>query len=390
MTQSRIEYAVLTISTFVLFLLFSQRFLLVLTLVLLVLPFIAFGIVKEQKEHISLSMQVKETAVQKDQVEFHVHVENTSRFNLTRGICLTLQVSSTVVSEVKRERVLLEFDGKQSEYVLSEKAEDCGEFRLHIEKAQVVGLFGLVAMRFPSCRDVSTLVYPQWIQSEVVFANQATGFSEDTGAPKNTRGNDRSEVLDLREYVVGDDVRNIHWKLSSKMDTLFVKEAGNSYHYDVLLLNDIGFTKEGESITREELNTDMAVMFSLAETLVDQKVPFCIGSVSEQGIALSEIQNENDLDRCMKNLFSTPLPEECGKGISYFSLDHYEDIFSRVLYTTSGKVSHNLHSLNGKVSAAIISVEDGQSQVEMISIGSVQFMQIPAHLESGTRIKVIF
>lgn len=36
----------------------------------------------------------------------------------------------------------------------------------------------------------------------------------DDGA-SNRRGEDRSEVYQLREYRPGDDIRQIHWKLSS-------------------------------------------------------------------------------------------------------------------------------------------------------------------------------
>ena len=47
------------------------------------------------------------------------------------------------------------------------------------------------------------------------------------------RGNDPGEVRAIREYVPGDPVRNIHWKLSEKTDKLLVKGARQPYHGSV-------------------------------------------------------------------------------------------------------------------------------------------------------------
>ena len=54
-----------------------------------------------------------------------------------------------------------------------------------------------------------------------------TGASQEEGMIQNRKGNDPSEIFDIREYVPGDDIRSIHWKLSSKTDTLILKEASN-------------------------------------------------------------------------------------------------------------------------------------------------------------------
>ena len=59
----------------------------------------------------------------------------------------------------------------------------------------------------------------------------------DDGA-SNRRGEDRSEVYQLREYRPGDDIRQIHWKLSSKLDELILKEASQPESRSLLVFWD--------------------------------------------------------------------------------------------------------------------------------------------------------
>ena len=47
----------------------------------------------------------------------------------------------------------------------------------------------------------------------------------DTSSP-DRRGSDLTEPFRLREYAPGDSLRQIHWKLSSKLDRLVIREPG--------------------------------------------------------------------------------------------------------------------------------------------------------------------
>ena len=62
---------------------------------------------------------------------------------------------------------------------------------------------------------------------------ESTKFSEDFA------GNDPSEVFDIREYVPGDDVRRIHWKLTGKYDNPMIKEFSRPLNFSVVLLTEL-------------------------------------------------------------------------------------------------------------------------------------------------------
>ncbi len=56
-----------------------------------------------------------------------------------------------------------------------------------------------------------------------------------------------SETFDIREYRPPTPA-SIHWKLSSKMDKLMVREASHPSNYDVFVLVDLGRAAEGGGV----------------------------------------------------------------------------------------------------------------------------------------------
>lgn len=388
MKRKRLEYALLAL--FVLFLLFcfSERYLLALLLLLMVLIAISYFFTGTMVKDLNVQASVKENFVQNEDVSFHFHVDGKLRIPLIRGIRMHIELSNPLMNEMTRQEVLLEFGYGCRDYDWIQKADAVGTLHLHVTKVEIVDLFGLVSREIGSCNDVSTIVYPVWLYAEIAFSEHSFGFSENEGIAENTHGNDRNEVLNYRDYIPGDDIRNIHWKLSAKTDEIFVRETANTHHYDVLLMNDIGFMRDDKKAEREEINMVITCFYSLAEKLVEYKIPFCIGACSESGIDIREIQNRNDLERICAEFLQYTLPETYGKGISYFDMNHYENIFSKLIYVSSGPAL-NLSLLNGKMSGVIIDVEQSFNEIMAGSSGSFQFMQIPSHLKEDAEVKII-
>lgn len=56
---------------------------------------------------------------------------------------------------------------------------------------------------------------------------------------KHKKGSDKTEIFNIREYVPGDTVRDIHWKLSSKMDKCMVKEFSKPIANEIDLICEL-------------------------------------------------------------------------------------------------------------------------------------------------------
>ena len=114
------------------------------------------------------------------------------------------------------------------------------------------------------CQDIEYVtVMPEQFDMQVSYASDAAMLESDRSSDSR-RGNDPGEVRAIREYVPGDPVRNIHWKLSEKTDKLLVKELGSPITDQFLVILD---TAHEVSQIPAALETIASVFVSLAETI---------------------------------------------------------------------------------------------------------------------------
>jgi len=61
------------------------------------------------------------------------------------------------------------------------------------------------------------------------------------------QGSDRTEMNDIRQYMIGDPLRSIHWKLSSKSEELMVKQFTMNTKKHTFLICDTAWRYDAES-----------------------------------------------------------------------------------------------------------------------------------------------
>ncbi len=99
--------------------------------------------------------------------------------------------------------------------------------------------------------------------------------ADSTEYSKTQAGDDPSEIFDLHVYREGDLVSRIHWKLSSKLDTLMVKEYSMPLSAGCLLLTDYRhISQEVESALR--IDAMFSAMSAAAAQLAEQNSAFAM------------------------------------------------------------------------------------------------------------------
>ena len=388
MKQKRIEYALLALFILILLFSFSEKYLLVLLILLFIIMVMSYFLTRSMMNALTLHVSVKESCSLNEDVHFHFHIDGNLALPISKGLKIKLVLTNTFVNEANEHEILLEFGYGCRDYTWTQKTDSVGTLRLHVKKAEIMDLFGLVSQPVSLCNDASTTVYPKWINTEFSFSQESFGYLENEGIVENIHGNDRNEILNYREYIPGDDIRNIHWKLSAKTDEIFVRETANTHHFDVLLLNDIGSDNGNKKPSKSEINMCISCFYATAQKLVEYKVPFCIGICMDSGIEIHEIQNQNDLDKTCAECLQYTLPRNYGNGLSYFDLNHYENVFSRLIYVSSGKTD-NFSLVNGRISGVIVSIEKEFSEITISSSGSFSFVQMPVELKEDAIMKLI-
>lgn len=86
-------------------------------------------------------------------------------------------------------------------------------------------------------------------------------------------GTDHSEVFQIREYVPGDRLQNIHWKLSAKSDDLMVREYSLPKGCPIVLL--IG-TSGADRLKPAQRNRFLQIAASVSFALMDAQCPHIV------------------------------------------------------------------------------------------------------------------
>lgn len=101
-----------------------------------------------------------------------------------------------------------------------------GKMIISIKEIRIVGILGILATKQKSDGQGMFYVYPGRLE-RATDVGQYEGFKEEDKAGRQEgirQGNHFSEVSGIREYIPGDSIRDIHWKLSAKKEKLMAKE----------------------------------------------------------------------------------------------------------------------------------------------------------------------
>ena len=112
----------------------------------------------------------------------------------------------------------------------------CGLLRCEVTKLRVCDLLGIFSLRLPLPERLSVLSLPFNLPAEEVPA--LLGEGEGRLAMKPRPGGGPGEDYDLRPYRAGDPLRSVHWKLSSKVDGLVVRETLEPVRVQAVLTYD--------------------------------------------------------------------------------------------------------------------------------------------------------
>ena len=180
----------------------------------------------------------------------------------------------------------------------------CGVYRLSVEKTRVCDLLGLVGFSAPPAERREFPVEPDLMELRLNLPLR-TGVSDDSDSYSQERpGYDFADTFQLREYVPGDSAKQIHWKLSSKLNRLVVRDPGLPLERSVLLL----WERRAESEAPQQASAMAEMVISLARELLRQGVRCCVAwnDAAGQDCALYELEDESALYDMLPKLLSAP------------------------------------------------------------------------------------
>ncbi len=227
-----------------------------------------------QSRHMKLSLTCITREIRKgDPVIVFVELQNNSFLPCRKAAisCLehsTGQRAETVAYVPQRSSVKLK---------ITFQPDQIGKLRIKAESLQLSGMLGLFQKKL-SCRDKEEVIYSfpvrQQIKTAVSEAMPTEEVEESTES--NKKGIRRDNLLGVREFVPGDTLKQIHWKLSARQGDFYVKEYSEDLRFEHVILVDVsGLCQEDEQHLQEGYNQLAGVSYDLIRKNVVHQIVIC-------------------------------------------------------------------------------------------------------------------
>jgi len=115
-----------------------------------------------------------------------------------------------------------------------------GEYHFGKLNIYVTSVFGLIARRFSFCEDAMIPTYPSFIQLRKYDLMAISNNLHQYGIKKIRRIGHTMEFEQIKEYVLGDDLRTINWKATAKSNQLMVNQFQDEKSQPVYSVIDKG------------------------------------------------------------------------------------------------------------------------------------------------------
>ena len=228
-----------------------------------------------------------------------------NRGRLPMFFAYTLKAVNRYTGMTSSKRVRVMVPGRDSSESVPElTSAGSGKIRVSMEKISLYDPLWLIGIRTGTSAVGNYTVLPDIFDLSADYVLQeSTTFDNEVYSPYR-KGQDRSEVFQIREYEEGDSLSGIHWKLSEKTDKLMVKDPSLPLDKSIVVVVD----KTAESPVSPEEAERLAELFvSLLEGLIAGGLTYrLVWQDEDGGLRMDEIQFEDDLIDAIPGLLSLP------------------------------------------------------------------------------------
>ena len=139
-----------------------------------------------------------------------------------------------------------------------------GNYKFSVDAITIRDLLGFVSLKKKVDTVAEVSVFPERsLSTDADLTDMNRGITESEETVK--KGHDFSDVSDVREYIPGDKLMSIHWKLSAKRDILMVKDRVSMSDQQMVVVTDIS----GED---EDVDEVLTLTYAVIKRLVEDQI----------------------------------------------------------------------------------------------------------------------
>lgn len=216
-----------------------------------------------------------------------------------------------------------------AEFPIKLASDCCGNVFVKIRRVKIYDMLGISVLtrklKKSKSKAVSVMVLPESYDSSVPFNHSASPDPDGSRFSSSKQGDDPSQVFGFHEYLPGDRMKNIHWKLSTKLDKIIVKELSLPLGSSICVIPVLSDDK-GETEPLYLINTLLASFSSLHSRLSLQEISHDVCIAGKEAFELIPVENDEDFYVGLYRLY-----EQSPSPLSFISeqLVHEKHNYSR-------------------------------------------------------------
>lgn len=277
------------------------------------------------KKHLRAAIKINTTTAKDSAVVCNAEFFNNALLPAARifcGICLQNDLTGEKEYVLIKSAVGAKSNASESFLLQSRYS---GRMYISIQDFYITDYFGIIPIKIYLKASARITVLPELFACEL-GERFAPSMSEEGYADK--KGDDRTEIFQLREYQSGDDIKQIHWKLSSKLDEIILKEASRPQSKYRLVFWD----KRVQS-SPAQMNALADSVASVCNALYEKGEQFRLCYTERDELREWDITDDNVLLQAIPALVKCAGSSDCpdpdleGYGsILYFSSEYKEEL----------------------------------------------------------------
>lgn len=268
-------------------------------------------------------------AVKREAFMLQITLHNGSIFPIAQTR-LDFICENTLNRERRRETLLLPVSTgseQTAEYSLISKY--CGKVTAVLTQVTFYDYLGIFRLTHKANLSAEMFAAPAADYPDVQIDSSGNPGIESSTYSKVKPGDDPSEIFDIRPYRSGDRLRSVHWKLSSRLDELMVKEFSLPTDSSVLLLTEL------MASDLDSLDTVVETLASVSRFLTENELLHSAGWYGAEANEYFEVRIESDEDRAV---FLNALLSSRRYSESPFALlsgaDEFSGKYPHIIYIT--------------------------------------------------------
>lgn len=193
---------------------------------------------------------------------------------ITKGIA-NVRYENRFTGQKGKMKVRFSVDaGKKRDRRILVTMENCGNLAITVEKVRIYDYLNIFAWTVGKHYETqNVLILPplkEMYLGEDRWYNETNEDSDRFSLYK--KGDDPSEIFDIREYVDGDKIQRIHWKLTGKTGHLMVKEGSLPLTKAVNIFVDLSVQSKKEQ-KYKDMNLLVQGIYSISMFMIEHAIP---------------------------------------------------------------------------------------------------------------------